>query len=82
MKWFKRNNKNSSSKREPKWVDLDGQVLQEGDEVEVLRYEMGRSVVVKDEDGLAYQSIESGKIISCWYMVDAATTHQKVRKLS
>lgn len=82
MKWFRKKKNDAPLKREPKWVDLNGQTISEGDEVEVLRYGMGRSLVIKDEDGLAYQSFESEKIISCWYMVDAATTHQKVRKLS
>lgn len=82
MKWFRRQKKEGQLKRKPQWVDLDGQSLTEGDEVEVFRYEMGRSLVIKDEDGLAYQSVESGKTISCWYMVDAATTYQKVRKIS
>lgn len=82
MKWFKRKKKESPLKREPKWVDLDGQPLAVGDEVEVLRYEIGRAMVIRDAEGLAYQSLETGKIISCWYMVDAATTHQKVRKVS
>jgi len=81
MKWFRRK-KEESADRNPKWVDLDGHSLKEGDQVEVLRYGMGRSVVILDENGLAYRSLENGQVRSCWYMVDASTTHQKVKKIS
>ncbi|MCI4670248.1 MAG: hypothetical protein MRZ79_19080 [Bacteroidia bacterium] len=82
MKWFRRKKENTDAKRSPQWVDIDGKSLAEGDEVEVLRYDMGFCTVIKNEDGLAYKSETTGKVVSCWYMVDAATTHQKVKKLS
>ncbi|MEO0896915.1 MAG: hypothetical protein AAFY71_10985 [Bacteroidota bacterium] len=81
MSWFKRKKQEKADPHTPKWVDLDGHPLQEGDEVEALRYGMGTCTIISDENGLAYQSIESGKIVSCWYMVDATTKHQKVRKI-
>jgi len=82
MAWFNKKKKATTDPQTPKWVDLDGNPLNEGEEVMVLRYEMGRSLIIKDENGLAYQSLETGKVVSCWYMVDATTKHQKVRKLN
>ena len=54
--------------------------VNEGDIVEVLRYDMGKSRVIMTEKGLGYESMENGKIVTWHYMVDAATSLQKVKK--
>ncbi len=78
---FLKFNKKNQEKEEPVMSDLDSKPLKEGDIVESLRYDMGRSKVVMTEKGLGYESLETGKIISWHYMVDAATSMQKVKKL-
>lgn len=80
--FFKRSKNGQAKKSAPiQFVDLDGVPLQEGDEVMALRYELGRCKVIKDDNGFAYESLESGKVVSMWRMVDAATSNQKVRKV-
>jgi hypothetical protein len=74
---FKRN---GSPKSELNFADLDGSPLKEGDTVDALRYDLGRCKVIRQEDGMAYRSIESGKIVHWARMVDASTKNQKVRK--
>ena len=77
---FFKSKKDKPAKEEPLMVDLDNKPLKEGDIVEVLRYDMGKSKVIMTDKGLTYESLENGKIVSWHYMVDAATTQQKVRK--
>ena len=62
------------------FTDIDGKPLKEGDLVESLRYELGHCKIVKAENGLMYESVETGKQISWAKMIDAATKNQKVRK--
>ena len=62
-------------------VDLDQNPLKPGDMVEALRYDLGTSRVIETEKGLAYESVETGKIVTWHLMVDAATEFQKVKKL-
>jgi len=63
-------------------ADLNGEPLKEGDLVESLRYELGRSKIIIGEGGqLLYESVETGKQVSWALMVDAATNLQKVRKI-
>ena len=78
MKLFKRKNNNST---EPIFADLDGIPLKEGDKVLSLRYELGECIIIKTEEGLAYESIEKKTIVSWAKMVEAASKNQKVRKL-
>jgi hypothetical protein len=78
MGLFKLKSKKSS---ELNFADLDGIPIKEGDKVLSLRYELGECMVIKTSDGLAYESIETKKIVSWAKMVDAATKNQKVRKL-
>lgn len=78
MKLFKRKNNNST---EPIFADLDGIPLKEGDKVLSLRYELGECIIIKTEEGLAYESIEKKTIVSWTKMVEAASKNQKVRKL-
>ncbi|MFW5644732.1 MAG: hypothetical protein ACOCZL_02355 [Bacteroidota bacterium] len=77
---FKLFKKNGSKKAELNFADIDGIPLKEGDTVECLRYDLGKSKIIKTLEGLAYQSIESGKIVHWARMVDATTKNQKVRK--
>ncbi len=77
---FKLFKKNGSKKSELNFADIDGVPLKEGDTVECLRYGMGKCRIIKTEEGLAYQSSKSGKIVHWARMVDATTKNQKVRK--
>ena len=78
MRLFKRKNNNST---EPIFADLDGIPLKEGDKVLSLRYELRECIIIKTEEGLAYESIEKKTIVSWAKMVEAASKNQKVRKL-
>jgi len=71
-----------SSKSKLQFVDLEGQALKEGDTVMSLRYDLGESRIVNTEEGLAYESLSSGQLVSYARMIDAATGYQKVKKLS
>ena len=63
-------------------LDLDGKPLQEGDFVESLRYELGKCQIIKKGESFEYDSLETGKSVNWARMIDAATKHQKVRKLN
>ncbi len=80
--WFSRlfQGKKSIPSHEPILVDLHGQPIKVGDEVEALRYELGIAVLVNGPDGLEYQSVTTGEKVSFLRMVDAATRFQKVIK--
>jgi hypothetical protein len=73
--------KSSKKKKQPKLADFDGNPLKEGDVVESLRYEMGKSKLLLTEEGYVYESLESGKRVSWAKMIDASTENQKVRKI-
>ncbi len=77
FKFFKRNGK----KKSYYLVDIDGVSIKIGDKVEALRYELGDCNVIDTEQGVAYESIDSGKIVSFAKMIDANTKYQKVRKI-
>ena len=62
-------------------LDLDDNPLTAGDEVISLRYELGKCLIVQTEDGLEYESVETGERVSWVRMIDAATERQKVRKV-
>ncbi len=61
--------------------DLDGNQLQTGDQVLSLRYDLGECVIVESENGVEYESLASGEKVSWIKMIDAATEHQKVKKI-
>ena len=63
-------------------LDLDDNPLSVGDTVMSLRYELGECRIVESEQGVEYESIESGERVSWVRMIDAATERQKVRKLT
>lgn len=62
--------------------DLDGNPILAGDKVDCLRYEMGESILLENENGFEYESIKSKQRVSYAKMIDAATSFQKVRKLN
>jgi hypothetical protein len=62
-------------------VDIEGTPLTPGDLVMSLRYDLGTCRLVEAEHGYAYESVQSGELVSYLRMVDAATTYQKVRKI-
>lgn len=80
--WFRKNGSNGQHKTDTlPFVDINGEPLQAGDWVEAQRYDLGTCKVLKGESGWEYESLEDGKIVSYVRMIDAATKHQKVRKL-
>lgn len=82
LNWLKkRKRKDAKKKGSIPFVDIDGSPLQEGDLVMAQRYELGEAKILKGEQGWEYESLESGKRVSYARMIDAATKHQKVRKV-
>ena len=65
----------------PNLADIDDNLLQEGDEVEALRYELGRCKLILLEKSYYYESLSSGKQVSWLKMIDASTERQKVKKI-
>ncbi len=63
------------------FVDLDGNKLKTGDIVMSQRYDLGKCVIVQDDKGFLYESLQTQKRVSWALMVDAATERQKVNKL-
>ena len=78
--FFKRKGKSDKTSN-LRMADLDQNPIKAGDVVDALRYDLGRSKVIETEKGLAYESIETGKVVTWHLMVDAATELQKVKKL-
>lgn len=75
---FKRKKKEDSL---PSLSDIDDNVLNEGDEVEVMRYELGRCRLILIEKSYYYESLDTGKRVIWLKMIDASTERQKVRKI-
>jgi len=69
-------------KKKPQLKDYDGRPLKAGDKVMSLRYDLGKCVIVEGEQGLEYESLETGKRILYAWMIDAHTENQKVRKIT
>jgi len=78
--FFKKKGKSGKSSK-LRMADLDQNPLKPGDIVDALRYELGKSNVIETEKGMAYESIETGKVVTWHLMVDAATELQKVKKI-
>ena len=76
-----RKEKLSPKQNLPVLSDLHQQPLSEGDTVESLRYDLGICRVVMTNKGLAYQSVDDGRVVSWHLMVDASTDLQKVKKI-
>jgi len=79
---FKRKKDAPKKEKKPELVDLEQQPLAVGDRVESLRYDLGVSVLVQEEDGLYYQSEATGARVHWTKMIDASTEFQKVRKIT
>ena len=76
-----KNKKGKNHNKGRQLFDLEDNLLQEGDIVTSLRYELGDCRVIGLEDGgIEYESLESGTKVSWIKMIDAATEKQKVRK--
>ena len=73
--------KKAKTEKIPPLVDLDDNPLQVGDQVISHRYDLGLCRIIKTENGIEYESIESGEKVSWLRMVDAATERQKVNKV-
>ena len=71
--------KKPKEKLPPQLLDIDGQLIVEGEEVEALRYELGRCKVELEGLHFFYVSIDSGKKVSYAKMIDAVTGNQKVK---
>jgi len=81
INFFKKRKSGRDKEKEPKFIDVDGNPLKEGDMVESLRYEMGKCRILSTEDGYLYESLENGKQMNWLKMVDASTNFQKVKKI-
>ena len=68
--------------KEKSLFDLDDQQLIVGDRVMALRYELGESILILEDGMMYYQSLESGKMVEWFKMIDASTERQKVRKIN
>lgn len=77
--WFKKKEKKKSA---PQLLDIEGQPLQVGDKVEVLRYEMGECELTLEGLHYYYVSVSTGEKVSYAKMIDASTEQQKVRKIA
>lgn len=65
----------------PSLSDIDGNELNEGDEVEALRYDLGKCKVILIDKSYYYESLDSGKQVLWLKMIDASTERQKVKKI-
>ncbi len=61
--------------------DLEDQRLVVGDRVMALRYELGEAELIEEDGMIFYRSLETGKKVEWFKMIDASTEKQKVKKL-
>lgn len=61
-------------------MDIDGDLIMEGDEVISQRYELGNCKVILIGLEFFYESQETKKQVSYVRMIDAITGFQKVKK--
>lgn len=73
--------KKKKEKQAPQLVDINGELLEVGDQVEVLRYELGKCKLTLDGLHYYYESVATGEKISYAKMIDASTEQQKVMKI-
>jgi len=69
-------------KKELVLLDLEGNLLADGDIVESLRYDMGECKLVRTDYGFEYHATTNEMKVSWLKMIDAATERQKVRKIT
>ncbi len=67
--------------KEIQLTDLVNNPLKEGEVVQAMRYELGKSVLKKDNEGYYYESLDTGKKVHFSLMIDAVTGRQKVEKI-
>lgn len=73
--------KKKKEKQAPQLLDINGEPLNEGDKVEVLRYDLGECILTLEGLHYYYESA-TGEKISYAKMIDASTEQQKVRRIS
>ena len=78
LKFFK---KKPKEKQPPQLLDIDGNLIEVGDEVMSQRYELGKCTVELEGLQFFYVSQHSEKRVSYTKMIDAITGHQKVKKV-
>ncbi len=75
------NKKKKEKNNLPPLADLDDNPIKEGDHVISLRYDLGECRIINSENGIEYESLETGERVSWLRMIDAATERQKVNKI-
>lgn len=65
----------------PELVDLENHIIQEGDRVTAMRYELGVCKLIVVDDKYIYESEDNGEQVSWLKMIDASTDRQKVKKI-
>ena len=73
--------KKPKKKEPPQLLDLDGNLILEGDKVNAYRYELGQCKVELEDLQFFYVSEHQKKKVSYVKMIDAITGNQKVRKI-
>ena len=73
--------KKPKEKQPPQLLDIEGNLLVEGDMVISQRYELGECNVILEGLQYFYVSKDNGNKVSYVKMVDAITGHQKVKKV-
>ena len=73
--------KKKKKKSTVQFIDLNGNMLNEGDKVLSLRYDLGECIIMSGENGIEYESVETKKRVNWTLMIDAATERQKVEKI-
>ncbi len=65
----------------PQLVDLNNNIILDGDTVTALRYDLGVCRLLILEGKYVYQSEKNGEQVSWVKMIDASTDRQKVEKI-
>ena len=73
--------KKKETEKRPQLADLDNNILNEGDYVEALRYDLGKSKLILIDNDYYYQSEKNGEQVSWLKMIDASSERQKVKKI-
>ena len=73
--------KKPKEKQPPQLLDIEGNLIVEGDVVESQRYDLGKCDVILEGLQFFYVSQSSGKKVSYVKMIDAITEQQKVKKV-
>ena len=71
--------KKKKEKLPPQLLDINGNPISEGDQVEAQRYELGKCTVELEGLQFFYVSQDSGKKVSYVRMIDAVTGNQNAK---